>query len=545
MTRLKLGRMGRWIPSAALVLLAGCQGMYMHNPERAAAAAVAKKNIETVDIDAISKAERENIARLTAEAIKGMEAREKLVSAFELIQITSGEQSVIQHYTRSMTIVVRDLQAESMLELKEVSDCKIKRDQQVNRTVLRKRQLVEAFKVTPPACNAAMPAGMDEPAGLTPAQSARFRITYANYKSLCSVAVPQCRAMDLKGDLEVLEASQADLAKERQKLKDSVDTARREYAEAVKQNKAKTKAAADKDEEVKKKAEKLVDSLDKLAKKAPGLADRIKGSALVELLSAAATGNADTKNGDHAAAMEVAKSLPSLAESVAVAEAADAQVPVSHLLLALNNVLIVGERNDQLAALDDEDIALQKRKIAVLENQADLWRAYSDQLCKLVIIANTALAPSGSCDTIRFGLDNGVPTCEVRIGARKEELIKNCVLARSWRELFGDGLAESMKGASAAQLAAARRALHEAAAAYLQVRLMAYHATLEQFRRFDVAYRRTVVQREAALEQWKNVVALPAGELEAYYNGGVKPAEISDLLVKALGFTAVAVGASK
>ena len=34
-------------------------------------------------------------------------------------------------------------------------------------------------------------------------------------------------------------------------------------------------------------------------------------------------------------------------------------------------------------------------------------------------------------------------------------------------------------------------------------------------------------------------------ELDAYYKAGIKPAEIADLIVKALGFTAIAIGVAQ
>jgi len=40
-------------------------------------------------------------------------------------------------------------------------------------------------------------------------------------------------------------------------------------------------------------------------------------------------------------------------------------------------------------------------------------------------------------------------------------------------------------------------------------------------------------------------VSVPASELEGYYGGGIKPNELADLIVKALGFTAIAIGVAQ
>lgn len=55
-----------------LLLLGGCQGMYVHNANRAAVAAVAKKNVDSVDVPSITKTEHENLAKMLAEEIRSI-----------------------------------------------------------------------------------------------------------------------------------------------------------------------------------------------------------------------------------------------------------------------------------------------------------------------------------------------------------------------------------------------------------------------------------------------------------------------------------------
>ena len=69
---------------------------------------------------------------------------------------------------------------------------------------------------------------------------------------------------------------------------------------------------------------------------------------------------------------------------------------------------------------------------------------------------------------------------------------------------------------------------------------------LEQsFREIDVRHRETLLARRSAIEGWNSLVSVPIDQLNAYYSGGIKPAELADFIVKALGFTAIAVGVSK
>ena len=66
---------------------------------------------------------------------------------------------------------------------------------------------------------------------------------------------------------------------------------------------------------------------------------------------------------------------------------------------------------------------------------------------------------------------------------------------------------------------------------------------LEQdFRLIDLQHRENLANREMALKAWNNLAAVPIEQIDAYYQAGIKPEEIADLLVKALGFTAITVG---
>jgi hypothetical protein len=91
----------------------------------------------------------------------------------------------------------------------------------------------------------------------------------------------------------------------------------------------------------------------------------------------------------------------------------------------------------------------------------------------------------------------------------------------------------------------ATRELWKGLAAFFQA--LAAEGTQHEltFRLIDVRHREALVAREAALRGWDNLVAVPIDQLDAYYRAGLKPAEIADLLVKALGFGAIAYGVSR
>jgi hypothetical protein len=212
-------------------------------------------------------------------------------------------------------------------------------------------------------------------------------------------------------------------------------------------------------------------------------------------------------------------------------------VPVSHLLLTLNDLAIQADRDARLAELYEEEIVLAQQKVEMRHKQARLWRRYSDQLCNLAYLAALNDYPRSSCE-IDFPAELPKPgeplSCIVKTGMETVEL-KGCILTRPWRSLLTQQLEDPRQ----------KRAVYEAAAAYLHVRLIAYQTSVEEFRRIDVLHRRTVVAREAALLQWRNLVAVPTDELNGYYANGVKPAELADLIVKAVGFAAIAIGVAQ
>lgn len=517
------------------LVLAGCQGMYLHNPDRAAVAATAKASIGKVDVAAVTKTEQDNLAKLLAEEITTIDARSKLAANLALIEMSASDNSVASHYRKSMAKVKGTFAKDSMLALKEVQDCGIRRAGDMAQLANLREQLQEYGATDIPFSLAELPEQPAVPPGLSGNLAKRFTDAYKLYRDRLN-GLRTCANMGPGNDLARAKTAYLERQEMAARQKAAVDNARKAYAQAVAANAAKTASAEATAANIQKKADELLKALDKLADVSPSMANRIKGEAVVELLSAAVSGDTTTDDPSLAPALELAKGLPSLAQSIRVAKAAREQVPVSHLLLSLNHLVIAAARDDRLAALDAEEVAILEQKAALLEAQAGLWRTYSDNLCNLAMIAAGKGHPGTACDTIQFeGKDQ---TCVVTFnvqGKLTPTRIDACVLGRSWRSLFED----------ASLGTPARRALNEAAAGYLQVRLSAYSGTAQEFRRLDVAQRRSVVRNEAALQQWKNVVAVPAAELDGYYAGGAKPAEIADLIVKALGFTAIAIGAAK
>src|SRR6185369_1740007 len=353
---------------ASLLALQACQGLYLHNPDRAALAATAKKQIDSVDVGALGKTEAENIARITAEEVKAVQDRQKLVAQRAAIQLSASDGSIASHYQRAMARVGYQPGV-----TKSAGDCRLTLANVTDQILLVQDNFV-AIGAQAPSCAANMPDTIPVPNGLDARFRQEFADQYSDLKGRCDVLQrtnTSCAGLlDPGGELAAAEAEATRRRDEAQAARRELLGARQAYDAAVAANKGLTDAAEGKAEDIKGKAQKVLDALGKLEKVAPNEADRVKSSALVDLLSAAAAGKAP--EGEESSAVAIAAAVPSLAESIKTAQAAKRQVPVSHLLLALNNQVMLAERNDRLAALDAEELAALRRKVQARDEQARL-----------------------------------------------------------------------------------------------------------------------------------------------------------------------------
>ena len=549
-----------------LLFLGGCQGLYLHNTERAAVAATAKKNVDAVDVPSITKTENQNLAKILAEEVKSIEARQKMVATLATIQLAASEESAAFQYRSAKEKMKLALGTDRVLEdMHKASQCRVNQkdapDQvrTLSRTLERLAKLAQA-PLQVPACEEALAKGITKPGGLSEDASEDFDNAAKEYLSQCTMVQAKCFITVGSKEAEQVAAARTKLdalqAQERAREKE-LKAAKEAYQSALDENKK--KAGTHTKEEIQKRAQAVVDKANQAMKLSPTLADKVKGSALIELLTAAAGGKTDSTDPELAPALTIAREFPALAGSVEQAVQAHSMVPVSHLLLTLNDLAIQADRDARLAELYQEEIAFAEQKLGMRERQAELWRRYSDQLCNLIYLAEFDDYPRSSCDidlpkklpkpgdpltcTIRTPYADGEKPADAKTDF-KTVSSNDCILKRTWKSLLTEKLFKKNSG-DKVEDSRQKRAVYEAAAAYLNVRLIAYETSVAEFRRIDVLHRRTVVTREAALLQWKNLVSVPVEELNGYYAGGAKPAEIADLIVKAVGFAAIAIGVAQ
>jgi hypothetical protein len=317
-------------------------------------------------------------------------------------------------------------------------------------------------------------------------------------------------------------------------LDQTVAAAKQEVAErtrAHQEAQAAVAAAASASAERKQQLEKAAADAAKALKEAKGAVGFAgeRADALVVLLTAAAGGTVDSEDPRIARAAEVVKEIPTLAGDLEGLRQRQQLPSVRNLLLELRHQVILLERAALLRGLAQQRADIARAQYDALRFEAELWVRFSDALCSYAVLGAGKPWPGQACDDFSVTTTGADVTCTLSGAA-----LAPCALARPWSDAIrkpGDD--------------ATTRELYKSLAAYLQA-LAAQGTYNEQvFRTIDIRHRETLVTREAALRGWDNLVSIPIDQLDAYYQAGLKPAEIADLLVKALGFTAIAVGVSR
>ena len=540
-----------WMLISVSLLLAGCQAMYLHDPSRAKTAAEARKALATVDTAALTKVEQANLDRLLAEELKSLRARARIDSDLALLEIADNEQNVARHYVRLSAIVEERFGTAKfdVLAQRRFDQIQLEADRV---TAAHARSAITRLKIAAPDCSPDMPPfeKLSGAQGVDTKTQLVAQLAYNRYLAACKRMLADSRKPDPAGGM--LRAAQEEASKAREALKSDQDkaakaqkalrSARTEYAKAVKDRQKAGEAGAVARKALEDKAKDVLDKIQALESASPAAANHEKIGALVEVLTAAAGGKVETTNENLAPALIIAKRVPSLVGTIEQIEALRSAPTVSNLVIALNHQVLAAELDARLASMREEEVTLLQEKVRVLEHEASLWRAFNDQLCNLALLGSAANHPSTTCEAITFqpAPDSGTETvtCNIRLlrpNGPEEKSIPKCVLSRSWKALFSDS---SLSTAS-------RRALYEAAVAYLNARNAGNRAYEYDFKVVNHRHRTSLELREAALRQWNNIVAVPVEQLDAYYASGIKPAELADLLVKALGLTAIAIGVAQ
>jgi hypothetical protein len=502
-----------------------------------------KEQYVKADVLGIIDVEKKNLDNLLAEELKVVRDNSRLQVDFALLRIADDNTPMGDTYTKKASERIKELGYPGFKNLRLALTADV--DLRVRQRALQEfgELLAQLTGVFPPPCpiDGSLPERMEIPAAVAGDTRAGAENFYRLYRDACqrvqeTIAL-QPRQGLLKDAFDEWQAAQEENAK----LDQTVDEAERNkemkeaaynaaLAELVKAKESGPKVQ----EELTQNAALLKQDFENASGIANSIANKNaalkRADAIVVILTAAATGEINTTDPQLMKAATIAKEIPSLAGDV-TALVAQARVPsVSNLLVELRHQVVLLEYAKQLRTLMQQRVDILKTQYDALLEEARSWLRFGDAVCSYAMVSGGRQFPGQACDDFSPAVASGIWSCSVP----GMSPVENCSIGKRWNENI-----QSPGGSEAT------REIYKALAAYLQA--LAVQATQKDqtFRLIDVRHREALASREAALRSWDNLVFVPVTQLEAYYQAGLKPAEIADLIVKALGFTAIAVGVSQ
>jgi hypothetical protein len=376
----------------------------------------------------------------------------------------------------------------------------------------------------------------DVPDNVPTTGRATFLKVYGDYKRACAgMRTASWPAGDLAAAYEDWSEGQQALDAQRggqRQAQSELDAAAKAYdARALELTKQGLKGQ-ELSKSIKAESDRIASALEKA--KAAGVGGSVQIESVVELLTAVAGGTAGESSPSLSRATMIASQIPSLAQAAVDMETKGTAPPVSGLLLELHHQTLLADNAKKRSSLAQERVALLKATYDARLLEARKLLDFTDAYCIYELISAGELPEpggyGGKCDKFKYQKNgDGSVTCLLQ-----DRQLNPCVLAGSWKDRL-----------AAEQAGPAKRRLYMAVASYLQALSQQQAASELAFRLIDVKHRETLLAESTAISAWDNLVSSPLDQLDSFYQGGLQPAEVADLLVKALGFTAITVGVSR
>jgi hypothetical protein len=501
-----------------------------------------KDKYAQADVLGVIEVEKKNLDNLLAEELKVVRDNHKLQVDFALLRIADDNTPMADTYTnkaeRRLTALGYSDGFKSLrkFRLADIDMATEDRVMQENGELLK-----GVTRTAPPPCfrGVPLPEKIDLPDHLSENQRRGAENFYKTYSDACKEAQnkpePTPPAGYMKQAFDEWQTAQGEVAK----LDQSVSDARRDFiAKKEVYDRAAEELARAKESgpAAEKKIREAADLLKKDFEAAKHVKDFVekksdaaeRADAIIVLLSAAAGAEISTSDAELQKAANVAKQIPSLAGDIrGLVEQARAP-SVNNLLIELNHQVVLLEYANRLRTLAQQRVDILKTKYDAFKEESRLWLRFRDAVCSYAMVSEKKEFPREECDN--FKITEKGKTCAV-----SDTLASNdCVLAKRWNENIERQANDT-----------ATRELYKAMAAYLQALAVQATQNEQTYRLIDVRHQETLASRESALRAWDNLVSVPIRQIDAYYQAGLKPAEIADLIVKALGFTAIAIGVAQ
>jgi len=511
--------------------LGACSHLVIHDESRAQLAATAKKTYADAKITDVAATEQQNLALLLDEEIKVVRENYSLQADYAALEFANGVDPMGDKYDEAVKRLDQ-LGFKGVAELRALLQAGAK-SEAVRSNVAAYTKVFKACHFTPSPCDVGLPPEPSLPQVASPT-SAEKRCrdlvvdAYHRYVKACAEAKPD---IPTTGDLanahkEWDEASKAlnERLEQQQKATDELVEAAKAYDSRAQQLAGLAAKGQDLSKSLVAEAEKLAKALDKA--RSLGVASGTQIESVVQLLTAVAGGDTSSTNPALARATLVAKQIPSLAEDATNLETKRTAPPVSGLLLELQHQTSLADTAKKRYALQQERVDVLRAIYDARFKEAVRLLEFTDAVCSYALVSAGKSADGPSCD--KFAYKKESVACLL-----DGQPIDNCVLVKSWKVEL------------AAESPSAKRKLYTAVTSYLQALSQQGLSPELAFRELDVRHRETLLAESSAIDAWSGIVSVPLDQLDGYYQGGLKPAEISDLLVKALGFTAITVGVSR
>jgi hypothetical protein len=514
----------------ATVFLPGCSGFVLHDEARSKLASDTKQSYTDAKITEVVDADRKNLETLLAAELDVVRESSRYEVDYALLALANNTTPMGKTVLSAMDRI-KELGLPSVAELRGAQDKLALLDTVQSQLGNDFKGLAE-LKIPVPDCNADTVSTK-----IPPSLTGHDAKAYADFLKHCTdmLNIKIAASGRLGAAIEAWKNAKLALDKsvaEQETARAALKKAKKAYDDQVADASDPKKKGQDFTKKIAEKANELADTVKDAKKLDKSLESEPFIDSLVDLLTATAGGDVDPKDPALQGAVAVAKQIPSLAGDIVALEAERTAPPLAGLLIALRHQTLLAEMAKQRAALAAEHVAILKTKYELYLQAAERWLRFFDGVCSYAVLSAGKEFPRDKCD--KFKVQVRVQNVVAVECVYENEQLKDCRLERPWKERL-----------RAQDKPEIKRQLYGAVAAYLQALTLQERPLEQSFREIDVLHRETLLAKQTAIEQWDNLVGVPLDQLEAYYKAGVKPAELADLIVKALGFTAIAIGVSK
>ena len=528
----------------AVVILSGCSaGVRLQDEPKSKVMAETKESYTNAKVLDIFEIEKKNLANLLAEELKVVRENNKLQVDLALLEIADNSTPMADTYTGEAKDRLKQLGYSSFKDLRAAllvhSGGKVRNRELTDRS----RRIKRASGVLPPACQLKvdLPPNMRWPVKLSEQKLSIAKTNYKAYIKACnklkvelsSATAPKGKTKKALDDWQTAKSILETRKKNALNHKEQVIQHRKKYNEAQKLlNMAKGSG-----EELKKELQEKAKTTLKALNDVKALLNKTDASTLagenvnniITLLTAASGGEIDTKNIHVKKAADIVAEIPSLAGDMkALMEQARAP-SVSNLLIEMQNQVFRMEYADQIRTLAEERVEILKTIYDGYLGEAKLWLEFSDAVCSFAVVSASKKFPGQACDEFTVSVVPGGGV-ECKLGT---EPLENCILAKPWNENISNPA-----------VGTATREIYKTLSAYLRALGSQSQQQEQTYKLINIRHNETLAAKEAAVRSWNNLAETPITQLDAYYASGIKASEIADLLIKALGLTAISIGVS-